>query len=59
METEMEISLTFFCVVFKSHYVVWKLWKQKAKIKTQFDGLNRTMQYGNKLRGKVKNGDRV
>ena len=34
---------------FKSYYVVWKP-KEKQKVKeTEEDGLNRTMQYGNRV----------
>ena len=34
---------------FKSYYVVWKL-KDEATEIIGFDGLNRTMQYGNEKR---------
>ena len=47
METGFNCLNHGFLRPFKSYYVVWKLADARAK-KKEDDGLNRTMQYGNR-----------
>ena len=46
METPMYVSFPASSSWFKSYYVVWKR-NTKRNMGKEFQGLNRTMQYGN------------